>query len=101
MNLRPIKALNEVRWSKMLEKTAGQMAEKATSKREKFVELAEGRTKNAIKAIKTIAKLSNKNAYEYTEPDVRKIVSALTREVDALKTRMLSTGGKEPIDFKL
>lgn len=70
-------------------------------KREKFVELAESRTRNAIKAIRVIAKLGNKNAYEYTEADVRKIASALSREIDALKTRMLSTGGKEAVDFKL
>jgi len=71
------------------------------NKREKFVELAEGRTKNAIKAIRVIAKLGNKNAYEYTEADVKKIAAALNREVEALKARMLSTGGKESVDFKL
>jgi hypothetical protein len=32
---------------------------------------------------------------------VQKIVRALTKEVDALKTRMSSTGGKESVDFKL
>ena len=33
-----------------------------TEKREKFVELAENRTRNAIKAIRVIGKLGNKNA---------------------------------------
>ncbi len=75
--------------------------DKATSKRDKFVELAERRTKNAIKAIRVIAKLGNKNAYEFTEADVKKIVAALNREVEALKARMLSTGGKEAVEFKL
>ncbi len=70
-------------------------------KRDKFVELAESRTRNAIKAIRVIGKLGNKSAYEYTESDVRKIASALTKEVDSLKTRMLSVGGKEGIDFNL
>lgn len=70
-------------------------------KREKFVELAENRTRNAIKAIRVIAKLGNRNAYEYGEGDVRKIAGALNREVEALKARMLSTGGKETVDFKL
>lgn len=74
---------------------------KATDRREKFVELAESRTKNAIKAIRVIAKLGNKNAYEFTEADVKKIVAALNREVEALKARMLSTGGKEAVEFKL
>jgi ribosomal protein L7/L12 len=70
-------------------------------KRDKFIELAEGRTKNAIKAIRTIAKLGNRNAYEYSEADVKKIATALDREVEALKSRMLSSGGKEVVDFKL
>ncbi|MER9776593.1 hypothetical protein [Mesorhizobium sp. M0220] len=86
----------------MLEKTADNLREKTSSaKRIKFVELAENRTKNAIKMIKVIAKLANKNAYEYTEADVKKIVKALTKEVDALEARMMSTGGKDEVDFKL
>ena len=70
-------------------------------KRDKFVELAQNRTKNAIKAIRVIAKLGNKNAYEFTEADVTKIAKALTREVELMKSRMLSTSGKEAVDFTL
>jgi ribosomal protein L7/L12 len=73
---------------------------KAT-KREKFVELAQNRTKNAIKAIRVIAKLGNKNAYDFTESDVNKIAKALTREIEMMKTRMSSNGGKESVDFTL
>lgn len=76
-------------------------AEKATSKREKFVLLAESRTRTAIKAIRIIAKLGNRNAYDYTEADVKKIAGALSREIEALRSRMLSTGGKDVVDFKL
>jgi hypothetical protein len=32
---------------------------------------------------------------------VQKIVKALTKEVDALKARMATSGGKESVDFKL
>ncbi|MES0166210.1 hypothetical protein NKJ87_09445 [Mesorhizobium sp. M0027] len=86
----------------MLDKTAENWKEKSGgAKRLKFVELAENRTKNAIRMIKVIAKLANKNAYEYTEADVKKIVKALTKEVDALEARMMSTGGKDEVDFKL
>jgi len=70
-------------------------------KREKFVELAERRTRNAIKAIRVIAKLGNRSAYDFSESDVKKIAAALAKEVEALKVRMLSTGGKESVDFKL
>jgi hypothetical protein len=71
------------------------------SRREKFVELAENRTRNAIRAIRTIAKLGNRNAYDFTEADVKRIAGALSKEIDALKIRMLSTGGKETVEFKL
>jgi hypothetical protein len=70
-------------------------------KREKFIELAEGRTKTAIKAIRVIGKLGNKNAYEFTETDVNKITKALIREVEQMKARMSSSGGKESVDFTL
>ena len=86
----------------MLEKSAtSRNAPTKALKREKFVKLAENRTVNAIKAIRVIGKLGNKNAYDYSAADVQKIARALNREVDALKVRMLSTGGKEEVDFKL
>lgn len=88
-----------------MEKEAGMLNklenQSVSKKREKFVELAERRTVNAIKAIRVIGKLGNRSAYEYTEADVRKIVNALSKEVDAIKARMLSSGGKESVDFKL
>lgn len=70
-------------------------------KRAKFVSLAESRTANAIKAVRVIGKLGNQSHYEYTEADVRKIAAALVKEVDALKSRMLSRGGKEEVEFRL
>ena len=65
----------------MLEKTT---AKSATAKREKFVELAENRTVNAIKAIRVIGKLGNKNAYQFDENDVNKIVKALEQGSEVL-----------------
>lgn len=70
-------------------------------KRAKFVELATSRTRTAIRAIRVIAKLGNKNAYDYTPEDVRKIASALTKEVEAMRARMSQSGGKEVVDFEL
>ena len=75
--------------------------ESSGGKRAKFVRLAENRTKTAIKAIRTIAKLGNRNAYEYSESDVKRIAGALSKEVDALKARMLSIGTKDSVEFKL
>lgn len=74
---------------------------RASSKRDKFVQLAENRTVNAIKAIRVIGKLGNPSAYDYDEADVKKIAAALIREVDALKARMTTKGGRETVEFKL
>jgi ribosomal protein L7/L12 len=76
-------------------------ARPAPAKRDKFVQLAERRTVNAIKAIRVIGKLGNRSAYDYTEADVSKIVKALSDEIEALKSRMKSTGRRESVDFKL
>ena len=70
-------------------------------KRAKFVELAENRTVNAIRAIRVIGKLGNKWAYEYDDADVKKIVSALSKEVDALKARLGQKSSKGEVEFKL
>lgn len=99
---RPRKQAN--RMDTMLDTTENKPAEKAAgkrSKREKFVQLAEKRTKNAIRAIRIVAKLGNKNAYDYSEADVKKIASALTKEIEAMKARMSQTGGKNVVDFEL
>jgi hypothetical protein len=91
----------------MLEMNQTNMTQKATKKkdshdkRSKFVGLAESRTSAAIKAIRVIGKLGNKAHYEYSEADVRKISQALMREIEELKTRMLSTCVKPQIEFKL
>lgn len=70
-------------------------------KRDKFVQLAESRTVNAIRAIRVIGKLGNKSHYQYDEADVKKIVSALIKEIDALKARMTEQGNRVAVDFKL
>ena len=85
----------------MLDKTDSPKAPMRANKREKFVKLAENRTRNAIMAIRVIGKLGNKNAYEFDEADVQKIVRALSKEVDALKARMSSNSGKDSVDFHL
>lgn len=85
----------------MLDKSSGKASDSKGEKREKFVKLAENRTQNAIKAIRVIGKLGNKNAYQFDDSDVQKIIRALTKEIDALKARMSSTSAKESVDFKL
>jgi hypothetical protein len=77
------------------------MTKEMHDKRAKFIELAESRTINAIRAIRVIGKLGNHSHYQYDEADVKKIVAALTKEVDALKARMTDKGGKVAVEFKL
>lgn len=72
----------------------------AETKRQRFVRLAESRTSNAIRAIRTIGKLGNKVQYEFDEADIRKIAGALVKEVDAMKARMGDRGPKD-VEFKL
>jgi hypothetical protein len=86
--------------AEMLDKTEEKPASKL-SKRDNFVRLAQARTKNAIRAIRIIGKLGNRNAYEYSETDVKRIVAALNREVEAMRNRMSQTGGKETVEFTL
>jgi hypothetical protein len=71
------------------------------NKRAKFVQLAERRTINAIRAIRVIGKLGNPFAYEYDDSDVKKIVGALTKEIEDLRLRMAKKGTKASVEFKL
>lgn len=77
------------------------VAKSASQKREKFVELAQKRTINAIKAIRVIGKLGNRSAYDYTDADVTKIIRGLNNEVEALRSRLKRSGRSETIEFKL
>jgi len=77
------------------------MRSKMSSKREKFVDLAEARVSRAMQSIRVVGNLSNRNNYEYTDEDVRKIVKALTAEVDAMQARFRSTDSKARPEFKL
>ena len=70
-------------------------------KRTKFVQLAQSRTINAIRAVRVIGKLGNRSHYEYDETDVRKIVAALNKEVELLKLRMTEKGNRVAVEFKL
>lgn len=70
-------------------------------KRARFIALAEKRTINAIRAIRIIGKLANRTNYEYSEADVKKIIQALTKEIESIKGRMLQKNVKNDVEFKL
>ena len=52
-----------------------------SSKREKFVKLAEHRTKMVLYFITLLSKLSNKQYYEYDKKQVEKISSEIRKAV--------------------
>ncbi len=70
-------------------------------KRKKFVELAEARVNRTIKDIRLIGNLANRSAYEYGEDDTRKIIRALQRELDSMKSRFSGDAGGKDSEFRL
>lgn len=56
------------------------------SKHQKFRRLAESRTNKAIAAIRSLSKLSNKNHYDYSEDEIKKIFVVLKREIAEAQT---------------
>jgi len=72
-----------------------------TIKRKKFEDFATKRTNNAINHIRLIGKLANRNAYEYDDNDINKIVSALRKEIDSIKNKFLSSKKSKDGDFIL
>lgn len=72
-----------------------------TKRRDKFIELAQKRVSRALKDIKLIGNLSNRNNYSYTDQDVKKITLALKKAVDDMKARFDAKGDSTEDGFKL
>lgn len=77
------------------------MEESENDRRQNFVRLAESRTIKAIASIRVIGNLANRSSYEYDEADVKKIISALNAEIEGIRRRLLESGPKREINFKL
>jgi ABC-type Fe3+-hydroxamate transport system substrate-binding protein len=73
----------------------------ARDKSTKFIELANKRVNRAIKDMQLIGNLANRQNYEFTEEQAKKIVKALQQELDALKQNFLTSGETSRNDFKL
>lgn len=67
----------------------------------KFIELANKRVNRAIKELKLIGNLGNKQNYEFTEEQSKKIIRALQNELDNVKQRLLTDGEDNQNVFKL
>ena len=73
--------------------------ENRKSRRERFEDVAQRRTNNALNSIRLIANCANKHNYEYTRDDVQKIITALKKEVNDLQSAFNSNQTKG--EFKL
>jgi hypothetical protein len=73
----------------------------ADEKRDKFVRLAEGRTRTALDAIRKISNLSNRRAYEFDDQDIKKITKALREAISELERKFGSSSTSELNVFKL
>jgi hypothetical protein len=69
-------------------------------KRDRFVSLAEKRVNKAIKDIRLIGNLSNKNNYEYEDAEAQAIFRVLEQEVKASRSRFDQSSRKDQL-FKL
>lgn len=71
------------------------------SKSDRFKNLANKRTENALNAIAKIGGLAAPANYEYTEDQVSKIIGALTTEIEIVKTRFANPKAKVTTGFSL
>lgn len=67
------------------------------TKRERFEKVAVARVNKIIKDLRLLGNCSNKNNYDYSEKDVKKIFSAIDSEVKKMKAKYL---GKSLVDDK-
>lgn len=74
---------------------------KKESKRERFVRLAEARTNKILDMMKLLGNCSSKSNYEYSDEDVKKIFTALERELKETKAKFLGQDDSRGERFKL
>ena len=70
-------------------------------KRDNFIRLAEARVTRAIDAMRVIGNLSNRSNYEYSDEDVKKMITTLQAELTALKAQFKTKSGTSVQGFKL
>lgn len=56
-------------------------------KRERFKKVAEQRTNKVLKMIELLGNCSNKNNYEYTEEEIKKIFNAIDSQLNKTKIK--------------
>ena len=75
--------------------------QKRENDHKKFVELANKRVNNAMKSIRLIGNLSNRSNYSYDNDDIKKIFSALQRELRDARRRFEEGSERGKGEFRL
>ena len=68
---------------------------KSAKKRAAFKRLASQRTTAVLERLRILGNCSNRQLYEYSDEDVRKIFSAIAAEMKAVKTKFSNPAGSE------
>lgn len=68
-------------------------------RRERFLRVAERRTREILHKMRLLGNCSNKSAYSYTEEEVERVFSVIQEQLDAARARF--EPGKRERDFRL
>lgn len=77
-----------------------QGTEKAETRRERFVRIAQKRTQQVLDRLRILGNCANRSAYEYGPDDVEKVFGAIQRELEATR-RKFDDRVKQRDEFKL
>ncbi len=69
------------------------------TKRERFKKVAVQRTNKIINYVRLLGNCANKNNYEYSEADIKKIFSAIEKELKLSKSKFEENQGKGKFDL--
>lgn len=69
------------------------------TRRERFKKVAVQRTNKIINYIRLLGNCSNKNNYEYTEADIKKIFLAIEKELKISRAKFEDSQGKDKFDL--
>ena len=64
-------------------------------KRERFEKVAVARTNKILNDLRLLGNCANKNNYEYSEKDIKKIFNAIEAELKKSKSKFLGNGISE------
>lgn len=64
---------------------------KIDAKRDRFIKIAEQRTNKILKTLKLLGNCANKSNYEYRDEEVKKIFTAIEKELKNTKSKFFDS----------